>query len=438
MNESNKMSVAQLTMITAVNMMGSGIIMLPAKLAEVGGISIVSWVVTALGSMCLAYAFAKCGMYSTKKGGMSSYAEYSFGKAGNFLCSYVYSISVVVANVAVALTAVGYGATCLDLELSPVATCLYTIFTVWLTIFPNFFGANVTGKIGSITIWGVLIPIFAISTIGWFFFSGDLYMVNWNVNNLPFGEAVNASITMTLWAFLGMESACVNADMVENPEKSVPIAVLGGTLGCAVVYIVSTNVMFGILPADQIAASSAPFGLAFASMFGPAVGKIVMGLMCIACVGSLFGWQFTGPNLFKSAAELGYYPQVFARINKKGVPVRGMIILGIIETFLSLMTISPTLNKQFEVLVNLAVITNVVPYFLCMASVIVIMKAAGRTDPSELRTTGIIAFLASLYSVYACYEAGMEAMTYGSLVTFFGWTLYGFISDKFDLQPSLK
>ncbi len=65
-NSSNKMSVFQLTILTAVNMMGSGIIMLPSKLAQVGALSIVSWLVTAVGSMCLAYVFAKCGMYAKK------------------------------------------------------------------------------------------------------------------------------------------------------------------------------------------------------------------------------------------------------------------------------------------------------------------------------------------------------------------------------------
>lgn len=63
----NKMSALQLTILTAVNMMGSGIIMLPSKLAQVGALSIVSWLVTAVGSMALAYVFAKCGMYSKKR-----------------------------------------------------------------------------------------------------------------------------------------------------------------------------------------------------------------------------------------------------------------------------------------------------------------------------------------------------------------------------------
>lgn len=64
--KSNKMGVVQLTILTMVNMMGSGIIMLPTKLAEVGTISIISSLVTAVGSMALAWAFAKCGMFSRK------------------------------------------------------------------------------------------------------------------------------------------------------------------------------------------------------------------------------------------------------------------------------------------------------------------------------------------------------------------------------------
>ena len=62
--KSNKIGVVQLTILTMVNMMGSGIIMLPTKLAEIGTISIVSWLVTAVGSTALAYAFAQCGMFS--------------------------------------------------------------------------------------------------------------------------------------------------------------------------------------------------------------------------------------------------------------------------------------------------------------------------------------------------------------------------------------
>lgn len=430
MNNESKMSVTQLTILTAVNMMGSGIIMLPAKLAEVGGLSIVSWLVTAIGSMCLAYVFAKCGMYSRKQGGMNGYAEYTFGKSGSFICSTTYSFSLVIANIAIATSAVGYGSTFLGIRLDPITTCMATIGILWLTTFPNFGGASITGRIGTLTIWGVILPIFTLCTFGWFFFSGNMYATNWNVHDLPFGEAATNAITMTLWSFLGMESACANCEKVKNPEKSVPVAVLGGTFLCAVVYIISTNIMFGILPAQEIFESSAPFGLAFAAMFNNTVGHAVMGMMCIACLGSLLGWQFTVANVFKIAADVGDMPKFFAVVTEKGTPIRGMFILGAIQTVLALMTISPTLNEQFEQLVNLATVTNIIPYILSMAAVTSILKSAGRYQ--DVKSTGFIAIIASVYSLYACYASGLEAMTYAGLFTFACWTFFGFIGDHFN------
>ncbi|EKN3458469.1 putrescine-ornithine antiporter [Yersinia enterocolitica] len=432
-SKSNKMGVVQLTILTAVNMMGSGIIMLPTKLAEVGTISIVSWLVTAVGSMALAYAFAKCGMFSHKSGGMGGYAEYAFGKSGNFMANYTYGVSLLIANVAIAISAVGYGTELIGAELSPLGICLATIGVLWLCTVANFGGARITGKISEITVWGVIIPVVGLSVIGWFWFSPTLYAESWNPHHVPTFEAIGASIAMTLWAFLGLESACANTDVVENPEKNVPIAVLGGTLGTAVIYIVSTNVIAGIVPNIDLANSTAPFGLAFAQMFDPTVGKIIMALMVMSCCGSLLGWQFTIAQVFKSSADEGYFPKVFSKISKAEAPIKGMLVIVVIQTVLSLMTISPSLNKQFNVLVNLAVVTNIIPYILSMAALIIIQKVA-KVDPSKARVANIIALIGALYSFYALYSSGEEAMMYGAIVTFLGWTLYGFVSPRFEIQ----
>lgn len=152
----NKIGVIQLTIITMVNMMGSGIIMLPTKLAEIGTISIVSWLVTAVGSTALAYAFAQCGMFSKRSGGMGGYAEYSFGKAGNFLANYSYGVSLLIANTAIAISAVGYGSELFETSLSPISIAMWTGITLWLATILNFGGARITGNISSFTIWGLL------------------------------------------------------------------------------------------------------------------------------------------------------------------------------------------------------------------------------------------------------------------------------------------
>jgi len=428
----NKMSVMQLTFLTGINMMGSGIIMLPAKLAEVGTMSIISWLVTATGSMALAYAFAKCGMFSKKSGGMGGYAEYSFGKAGNFLANYTYGVSLIIANTAIAISAVGYGSDFFGTALTPIMVCVWTIATLWLATVLNFGGAKITGQISSFTILGVIIPVLGLSIFGWFWFSGEMYINSWNPNNIPSFDAISMSISMTLWAFLGLESACANTDAVDNPEKNIPIAVLGGTLGAAVIYIVSTNVMAGIVPNADLVKSTAPFGLVFATMLGGTAGKIVTALMVMSCFGSLLGWQFTIAQVFRSSAEEGYFPAILKKVTKAGVPLVAMLIITSLQTCLALTTISPSLTKQFNVLVDLAVVTNVIPYLLSMAAVSVIQLKAGLTL-RQARFANFMAFIGSIYSLYALYAAGLEAMTYGALITFAGWTLYGFVSKRFDL-----
>ncbi|MGL5886407.1 MAG: amino acid permease, partial [Bombilactobacillus sp.] len=238
---------------------------------------------------------------------------------------------------------------------------------------------------------------------------------------------------ITLWAFLGLESASANMDSVENPKKNVPIAVLGGTIGAAIMYIISTNVMQGIVPSSQLANSNAPFGYVFAQMFNPLAGKIVMALMVLSCFGSLLGWQFTIAEVFRSSAIEGYFPKIFGKTIGNGTPIMGMVIITILQSLLSLMTISPSLSKQFTILVNLAVVTNVVPYILSMAALKTMQKTEN-ISPNSQTLTNVIALIASIYSIYALYTAGATALVGGALVTFAGWTLYGLVSYKFDVQ----
>ena len=111
MAEQKKMNLMQLTFIVAVNMMGSGIIMLPTNMAQVGAISLLSWIVTAVGSMAIAYGFAQAGMYNQRPGGMAAYAEDAYGKPGYFQVFLLYFLSLAIGNVAIGISAVGYLAT---------------------------------------------------------------------------------------------------------------------------------------------------------------------------------------------------------------------------------------------------------------------------------------------------------------------------------------
>src|SRR5690242_18940951 len=103
-----RMNLMQLTFIVAVNMMGSGIIMLTTNMAQVGAISLLSWIVTALGSMAIAYGFAQAGLFNQRPGGMSAYAEDAYGKSGYFLAFFLDFLSLSIGHLVIVISAVGY------------------------------------------------------------------------------------------------------------------------------------------------------------------------------------------------------------------------------------------------------------------------------------------------------------------------------------------
>ena len=420
-----KMSLLQLTFITAANMMGAGIIMLPTKLAEVGTISILSWLVTALGSLALSITFARCGMFSTKDGGMGGYSEYAFGRFGHFLASYAYAISIVIANVAIALSAIGYGAAFLGTVFSPIQTCVYTIALLWLTAVLNFNGSHYSGKLSSIAIWGSILPILILSICGWLWFSPTVWMAAWNPHHYPYSTAIGTSISLTLWSFLGLESAAVNMDAVENPQRSVPLATFFSTLGVAIIYIVSTNIISGIIPYHEIVSSHAPFGLVFTYMFGSLAGKLVMGMMVIACAGSLLSWQFTLARVFKTSAQRGLFPKIFAKVTRADVPIKGLLAILAIQSILSIASISPSLTKQFEMMANLAVVTNIIPYILCAAALrSIIKKEHPLRTVWTTRTTYALTTISIIYCLYALTTLSLVTCIGGGVALLTGWLIY--------------
>jgi len=431
-DSSKKMTLVGLTTLVAVNMMGSGIIMLPASMAQIGAVSLLSWGVTAVGSMAIAYCFAQCGLFCSRSGGMSAYTEEAHGKSGFFMASFLYYLSLAIGNVAIAISAVGY-MTPFFPWLGTGSTPLFVgvVGLLWLTTVANFGGPKVTGKIGAITVWGVIIPVAGLSVIGWFWFQGSVFSAAWNPNNAPLGEAITASIPLTLWAFLGMESAAANSDAVENPKRNVPLACLLGTGGAAVVYILSTTVIQGIVPNAELAASTAPFALVYAKMFTPWVGNVILVLAVAACLGSLLGWQFTLAQVSKAAAEQRMFPKFFAKVTAADAPIVGMLVAGGLQTAMAVSTMSPDATAQFGKLVSLAAVTNLIPYVTSLSALMIIMRKSKVEDSLFNRNVAVL-MVAMLYSFYALYASGKDAVFGAMIVMAIDYLIFGFIAYRFN------
>jgi putrescine:ornithine antiporter len=432
-----KMTLTGLTTLVAVNMMGSGIIMLPNNLAQIGAISLLSWIVTAVGSMAIAYCFAQLGVLCPRAGGMSAYSEEAHGKSSFFMASFLYYLSLAIGNVAIAISAVGYLTPFFPwLGTGAVPLFIGVVGLIWLTTLANFGGPSLTGRIGMFTVWGVIIPVAGLSIIGWFWFSPEVLAQAWNPHATPVAEAIKQSIPLTLWAFLGMESAAQNAGAVEDPKRTVPLACMLGTLGAAAVYILSTTVIQGIVPNAELAESSAPFATVYAQMFNPTVGKIVMALAVIACIGSLLGWQFTLSQTSKYTADEGMFPRFFAKLNGAGAPIVGMVVAGVLQTLMAFSTMSPDASEQFGKLVSLAAVTNIVPYITSVSALLVVMYVA-KVNRSTYSVNSVAVITAVAYSVYALYASGKDAVFGGMIVMMIAYLLYGYIASRFTASEAV-
>ena len=437
-----KMSCLQLTMAVMLNMLGSSIILMPTKLAEVGTLSILSWVVTITGATTIAYVFAKCGMFSRKTGGLGGYAAYAFGKSGSFIANFSYGLSLVIANLTIAISIVGYAVVLFDVQLTPLEVGLASIFVIWMCSLPNIGGARFIGSLAHLSSYGILIPILILIVMRWSGFSVDRYVAGWNPQNMSLFDGISAGISMTLWGFLGLETACANSEAVENPEKSVPRAMVLATLGAGIVYVLANNISFGIVDNSVLSRSTAPFGLVFATLFSPEVGKVVMALMCLGCIGCLVSWQFTISEVFRVSAHEGYFPKIFGQVTRLNVPMKGIFIILILQSAAALLSIDPRLEQQFYILKDLAVVTNLVPYLLAFAAVNVIMHRASTNeravDTKTAKRTTMVATFASVYSLYALYACGEQAMMWGGLATFLGVWLYGYAAHSLERKGQLR
>jgi putrescine:ornithine antiporter len=109
--------------------------------------------------------------------------------------------------------------------------------------------------------------------------------------------------------------------------------------------------------------------------------------------------------------------------------------MGVVQSVLALSTVSPDLSKQFAALVNLAVVTNVIPYIISLSALFVMMRNA-KVDASLFKRNAFVTIVALLYSVYALFASGKDAVMGGMLVMGIGYIVYGLIAPRFVAPPA--
>ena len=388
------------TAIVAGNMMGSGIALLPANLAAIGSISVIGWAIAGAGALALAFVYAKLGTEDPQQGGPIAYAGEVAPILG-YQTGVLYFNANWIGNLAIAITGVDYLSVFLPFLSDPIPGGIASIAVVWVFTGINLLGAGWISRLVSIGVILLLIPVVLTGTVGWFFFDSAQFSENWNVGHQGNVSAILASIILCIWAFIGVESSSVNADLVKNPHRTVPTSTMLGTCIAGAVYVLSCTAMSGMFPAAEVAKSGAPFSLAAGHMFGDWAPKVVSAVVAFACLASLGSWMMLVSQAGARGAKDGTLPKIFGRENKKGIPAAGIILSSVMMSILMviLMLISKGGNTAtlFGNIASIAVLLTLPAYFYSALHLLNLHGFRSRK--------GVIPVIASLAASVFCFIA---------------------------------
>lgn len=421
----NKIGLPTLIAIVIGTTIGSGIFMLPASLARIGSIGLLSWIFTIFGAFLIAICFSKLSFLIPKHGGPYAYAREGLGDCIGFQTAYIYWISLWAGNASIAVACVGYARFFFPILANPTYSLLLSISVIWMLVMVNAIGVRSMGLVQIITTLLKFLPIILVIIIAAAHFHPEYLTHNFNISGKPNISAFSYAATLTLWAFVGIEAATVPAGNIKNPGRNIPLATLIGTLVVSILYFASSSLIMGALPINALANSTAPFADVIAPWLGKWGALIAAAGAAISCFGSLNGEILLAGHVPYAAAQDGLFPKIFAKCYKPETPIFGFIISGIFMTIMLIMTNNPNLVDQFQVLILVAATSTLIAYlFSAVAEIIILAK----NKATKLNKTNVaIALCATFYCFWAIFGSGKDVIFYMTILIFSGFPLYALL-----------
>ena len=420
-----KLGLGMLIALVVGNMVGSGAYLLPATLSTVGSISLFSWIFTCIGAISLALVFGRLSRVIPKTGGPYAYTRTGFGDFIGFQTSFCYWVSLWIGNAAIVVACVGYLQFFFPVLANPNYSFITAVVILWFFTFVNTCGVKHVGVVQSITVVIKLIPIVVVIGLGWFYFHPEYITQSFNVTTpkLSGFSAISIAATLTLWGFVGIESATVPAGSVKNPERNIARATIYGTIAVAIIYILSSAVVMGMIPNAELQNTTAPFAVAAEIIFGPVGGIIIALGAIVSCLGALNGWVLLQGQIAMAAANDGLFPfaNFFAKKNKNDVPANATIVTSVLITALLFGTMSANLVDQFNYVILLATSMALFMYFYVAVTSLVLAKL--KIIKSTF-THIVLSIITCIYAFWTIFSVGKDILYYEVMFLFATFVIY--------------
>jgi APA family basic amino acid/polyamine antiporter len=415
----NPQGLGQWMLIALVigNIIGSGVFVLPAALAPYGAASLLGWGLSLGGALMLALIYAWLSQIIRNHGGAYAYARLAFGDGVGFLVGWSYWVCVWSANAAIAVAFAGsLGAVWPAATATPLRGALCALGALWVCSAISLSGVREAGRTAIVTTLLKLLPLVVFGVLGLAWVHLSAYEP-FNPSNAPIINATTSVAALTLWAFLGLETATVPTDVVDNPQRTVPRATVIGMIIAGVATMLACTVVIGMLPANVLQASAAPMAEAARHVWGNAAGMAIGVVATISCFGALNGWVLLQAQTSLAAAQDGLFPKAFARLDSRGTPWIGLLVSSILASTLIAANYTRSLVALFTFSILLSTATTLLPY-------LVTVLAWWRIDRNAHWWRRAVAVGALIFSVWALIGTGAQPLMWGAVLLLAGLPIY--------------
>jgi APA family basic amino acid/polyamine antiporter len=193
-------------------------------------------------------------------------------------------------------------------------------------------GAKETSRVNNVMVWIKLAALALFIGVG---------VMNINPANYePFSPngftGIHQGAAIVFFAYIGFDAISTAAEETKNPQRNLPIGILGGLAICTVIYVVVGAVLTGLVPYSQLAVAD-PLAFALNAAGFQRVGWVVALGAAVSMTAVLLVFQYGQPRIFFSMARDGLLPKAMARVDQKTrIPYMTTLITGVVVALFSL------------------------------------------------------------------------------------------------------
>lgn len=387
-----KIGLTKATLLCVNTMVGAALFINPKELTKIAGVfGFSGYAIAALIILPLIFSIAALASYHPVSGGLYVYSKTYMHSAVGFLSGWSYFISKAVAS--------GFLVHVFASFLKPFIPFLANVsifyidyFIIFSIVLLNVLGVRVGGKTQYVVVALKLAPILFAFICGFFMFTPKFFVVQGiNMNSLM------QIIPISLYAFAGFEIICAVGGFVRDPARNIKRAIFIAFSSVAVVYILFSIALYGVL-GQQLGQSNSTLlalGLkAFPKL--PLVGSVVNGIVFASIIGSAFSIFASNCWNFHTLAANNHFPfsNVFTKINSVQAPWVSLLVQAFIACFVL------TISVEQVALQNMSVLALFVSSFLtALAAYLATSKDPAMRLP---KTVPLFATGACGYVIYLC------------------------------------